>query len=154
MKENQNIKTNHKIDTKMKNTKVKNIKVRTCIICFNKFTQEELIRLFVAKNDILVITFKDKIILINYIDSGSNNELNDVNILFRRKELMKSKSRSIYFCFECIIKNDINKIQKRINNYFSKLKKMQKLKNLEKLKIYLENKKSIQDIYIKIISKK
>lgn len=149
MKENQNIKTNAKIDTKMKNTKV-----RTCIICFNKFTQAELIRLLITKNDILVITFKDKIILISYINNESDNELNDVNILFRRKELMKSKSRSIYFCFECIIKNDINKIQKRINNYFSKLKKMQKLKNLEKLKIYLDNKKNIQDIYIKIISKK
>ncbi len=154
MKENQNIKTNAKVDTKMKNTKMKNVKIRTCIICFNKFTQAELIRLFITKNDILVITFKDKIILINYINNEFSNELSDVNTFSKKNELIKSKSRSIYFCFECIIKNDINKLQKRINNYFSKLKKMQKLKNLEKLKIYLENKKSIQDIYIKIISKK
>jgi len=39
------------------------------------------------------------------------------------KEMMKNKSRSIYLCKECLKNNDINRIQKKINNYLLKLKK-------------------------------
>ncbi len=115
----------------------KNIKVRTCILCFNKFNQNQLIRLFTTKNySLIIITFNNKITLINNSNYGLPN----------LKELIKNKNRSIYFCLECIKKNDIDKTHKKINNYFSKLIKLKKLRNLEKLKNYLTDKKNLKNL--------
>ncbi|MGC8734631.1 MAG: hypothetical protein ACP5RD_06300 [bacterium] len=94
---------------KNNNKKIKNLKIRSCIICFNKFNQKELIRLFIYKNQIPYLIYNQKIIT-------DNNE----NIDY--KDVMKNKSRSIYFCIECIKKNNINNLQKKITNYLKKIK--------------------------------
>lgn len=93
--------------------KIKNIKIRTCIICFNKFSQEELIRTFIYKNKILFLIPNKKII--------TNNPTNDINLKY--ENIMKNKTKSIYFCKECIKKNNINNLLKKISKYLSKFKK-------------------------------
>ena len=98
--------------------KLKNIKIRTCIICFNKLPQEKLIRIFVYNNSTISIVYKNSFYFIE-----NNNLLKVENNKPKFKEMMKNKSRSIYLCKECLKNNDINRIQKKINNYLLKLKK-------------------------------
>ena len=98
--------------------KLKNIKIRTCIICFNKLYQEKLIRIFVYNNSTISIVYKNSFYFIE-----NNNLLKVENNKPKFKEMMKNKSRSIYLCKECLKNNDINRIQKKINNYLLKLKK-------------------------------
>jgi predicted RNA-binding protein YlxR (DUF448 family) len=97
--------------------KLKNIKTRTCIICFNKFHQEKLIRIFVYNNSTISIIYQNSFYFIE-----NNNFLKVENNKPKFKEIMKNKSRSIYLCKECLKNNDINRIQKKINNYLLKLK--------------------------------
>jgi predicted RNA-binding protein YlxR (DUF448 family) len=98
--------------------KLKNIKIRTCIICFNKLPQEKLIRIFVYNNSNISIIYQNSFYFIE-----NNNLLKVENNKPKFKEIMKNKSRSIYLCKECLKNNDINRIQKKINNYLLKLKK-------------------------------
>jgi predicted RNA-binding protein YlxR (DUF448 family) len=97
--------------------KLKNIKTRTCIICFNKLPQEKLIRIFVYNNSTVSIIYQNSFYFIE-----NNNFLKVENNKPKFKEIMKNKSRSIYLCKECLKNNDINRIQKKINNYLLKLK--------------------------------
>jgi predicted RNA-binding protein YlxR (DUF448 family) len=97
--------------------KLKNIKTRTCIICFNKLPQEKLIRIFVYNNSTISIIYQKSFYFIE-----NNNFLKVENNKPKFKEIMKNKSRSIYLCKECLKNNDINRIQKKINNYLLKLK--------------------------------
>jgi predicted RNA-binding protein YlxR (DUF448 family) len=97
--------------------KLKNIKIRTCIICFNKLPQEKLIRIFVYNNSNISIIYQNSFYFIE-----NNNLLKVENNKPKFKEIMKNKSRSIYLCKECLKNNDINRIQKKINNYLLKLK--------------------------------
>jgi predicted RNA-binding protein YlxR (DUF448 family) len=98
--------------------KLKNIKIRTCIICFNKLPQEKLIRIFVYNNSNISIIYQNSFYFIE-----NNNLLKVENNKPKFKEIMKNKSRSIYLCKECLKNNDINKIPKKINNYLLKFKK-------------------------------
>jgi predicted RNA-binding protein YlxR (DUF448 family) len=97
--------------------KIKNIKTRTCIICFNKLPQEKLIRIFVYNNSTVSIIYQNSFYFIE-----NSNFLKVENNKPKFKEIMKNKSRSIYLCKECLKNNDINRIQKKINNYLLKLK--------------------------------
>jgi len=97
--------------------KLKNIRIRTCIICLNKFYQEKLIRIFVYNNKTLSIICQNSPYFIE-----NNNLLKLENNKPKYKEITKNKSRSIYLCKECLKNNNINKIQKKINNYLLKLK--------------------------------
>jgi predicted RNA-binding protein YlxR (DUF448 family) len=97
--------------------KLKNIKIRTCIICFNKLPQEKLIRIFLYNNSNISIIYQNSFYFIE-----NNNLLKVENNKPKFKEIMKNKSRSIYLCKECLKNNDINRIQKKINNYLLKLK--------------------------------
>jgi predicted RNA-binding protein YlxR (DUF448 family) len=97
--------------------KLKNIKIRTCIICFNKLPQEKLIRIFVYNNSTISIIYQNSFYFIE-----NNNLLKVENNKPKFKEIMKNKSRSIYLCKECLKNNNINRIQKKINNYLLKLK--------------------------------
>jgi predicted RNA-binding protein YlxR (DUF448 family) len=97
--------------------KLKNIKIRTCIICFNKLSQEKLIRIFVYNNSTVSIIYQNSFYFIE-----NNNLLKVENNKPNFREIMKNKSRSIYLCKECLKNNDINRIQKKINNYLLKLK--------------------------------
>ena len=98
--------------------KLKNIKIRTCIICFNKLPQEKLIRIFVYNNRTVSIIYQNSFYFIE-----NSNFLKVENNKPKFKEIMKNKSRSIYLCKECLKNNDINRIQKKINNYLLKFKK-------------------------------
>jgi len=98
--------------------KLKNIKIRTCIICFNKLPQEKLIRIFVYNNSTVSIIYQNSFYFIE-----NSNFLKVENNKPKFKEIMKNKSRSIYLCKECLKNNDINRIQKKINNYLLKFKK-------------------------------
>jgi predicted RNA-binding protein YlxR (DUF448 family) len=97
--------------------KLKNIKIRTCIICFNKLPQEKLIRIFVYNNSTISIIYQNSLYF-----TENNNLLKLENNKPKFKEIMKNKSRSIYFCKECLKNKDINRIQKKIKNYLLKLK--------------------------------
>jgi len=110
--------------------KLKNIKIRTCIICFNKLYQEKLIRIFVYNNSTISIVYKNSFYFIE-----NNNLLKVENNKPKFKEMMKNKSRSIYLCKECLKNNDINRIQKKINNYLLKLKNPLLTNHLNEIKI-------------------
>jgi predicted RNA-binding protein YlxR (DUF448 family) len=110
--------------------KLKNIKIRTCIICFNKLPQEKLIRIFVYNNSTISIIYQNSLYFIE-----NNNLLKVENNKPKFKEIMKNKSRSIYFCKECLKNNDINRIPKKINNYLLKLKKPLLTNHLNEIKI-------------------
>jgi predicted RNA-binding protein YlxR (DUF448 family) len=110
--------------------KLKNIETRTCIICFNKLHQEKLIRIFVYNNNILLIIFQNSLYFIE-----NNNLLKVENNKPKFKEIMKNKSRSIYLCKECLKNNNINRIQKKINNYLLKLKNPLLTKHLNEITI-------------------
>jgi predicted RNA-binding protein YlxR (DUF448 family) len=110
--------------------KIKNIKTRICIICFNKLPQEKLIRIFVYNNSIISIIYQNSFYFIE-----NNNLLKVENNKPKFKEIMKNKSRSIYLCKECLKNNDINRIQKKINNYLLKLKNPLLTNHLNEIKI-------------------
>ena len=110
--------------------KLKNIKIRTCIICFNKLPQEKLIRIFVYNNITFSIIYQNSFYFIE-----NNNLLKVENNKPKFKEIMKNKSRSIYLCKECLKNNDINRIQKKINNYLLKLKNPLLTNHLNEIKI-------------------
>jgi predicted RNA-binding protein YlxR (DUF448 family) len=110
--------------------KLKNIKIRTCIICFNKLPQEKLIRIFVYNNSNISIIYQNSFYFIE-----NNNLLKVENNKPKFKEIMKNKSRSIYLCKECLKNNDINRIQKKINNYLLKLKNPLLTKHPNEIKI-------------------
>jgi predicted RNA-binding protein YlxR (DUF448 family) len=110
--------------------KLKNIKIRTCIICFNKLPQEKLIRIFVYNNSTISIIYQNSFYFIE-----NSNFLKVENNKPKFKEIMKNKSRSIYLCKECLKNNDINRIQKKINNYLLKLKNPLLTNHLNEIKI-------------------
>jgi len=110
--------------------KLKNIKIRTCIICFNKLPQEKLIRIFVYNNSTVSIIYQNSFYFIE-----NSNFLKVENNKPKFKEIMKNKSRSIYLCKECLKNNDINRIQKKINNYLLKLKNPLLTNHLNEIKI-------------------
>jgi predicted RNA-binding protein YlxR (DUF448 family) len=110
--------------------KLKNIKIRTCIICFNKLPQEKLIRIFVYNNSTVSIIYQNSFYFIE-----NNNLLKVENNKPKFKEIMKNKSRSIYLCKECLKNNDINRIPKKINNYLLKLKNPLLTNHLNEIKI-------------------
>jgi predicted RNA-binding protein YlxR (DUF448 family) len=110
--------------------KLKNIKTRTCIICFNKLPQEKLIRIFVYNNSTVSIIYQNSFYFIE-----NSNFLKAENNKPKFKEIMKNKSRSIYLCKECLKNNDINRIQKKINNYLLKLKNPLLTNHLNEIKI-------------------
>jgi len=110
--------------------KLKNIKIRTCIICFNKLPQEKLIRIFVYNNGTVSIIYQNSFYFIE-----NSNFLKVENNKPKFKEIMKNKTRSIYLCKECLKNNDINRIQKKINNYLLKLKNPLLTKHLNEITI-------------------
>ncbi|MFN3995239.1 MAG: hypothetical protein ACK4GR_01755 [bacterium] len=88
----------------------KQIKQRTCIFCKNKYFQEDLIRIFFFQNT-PYLAFKKSVINV-YTEQ----------IVKDKKEVLRKKSRSFYFCLDCWKKQKENYKVKQIKYNLNKIK--------------------------------
>ncbi|MCX7971628.1 MAG: hypothetical protein N2657_00145 [bacterium] len=70
--------------------------IRMCIFCRNKFHQDQLFRIFLFK-DSLVFKYKSNFIDIFHMKNLKNH-----------REILRNKSRSLYFCCDCSKKYLLN----------------------------------------------
>ena len=97
---------------KIKNTK-KQKKIRMCIFCRKRISQEELYRVFFCAN--------------NPYLKYKNKTLEIFSQKLENKKLDHNKTRSFYFCRDCWQNANPNYKIKQINYFLSKVKNIQNL---------------------------